>query len=818
MLVAVVTVGSPIAIFFIAAARDRADQNAQEALEQAQEAEAARDFAVLALESEQRERAQNHRLLVSSFVANGTRALDGGDLFGALVWYGEALHSDAGNAEREEPHRVRIAGVLRRCPRLVQVWFTGDPVPPAFSPTGRQVLLVRKDTAQVWDVASGKAGAEPMRHSKKIERATFSPDGSRVLTASADGTARIWDASTGKAITDPLEHGSPVTFAAFSPDGSRVVTLGNDRTARVWDARGGKRIAGPLLHKKPVLFASFSGDGRHLVTCGGAGMDSHRGEFAVWDLPGVDKVAPLRPAQTPRHVGSTEVVNRWAVLLNEKHLVTAGGKRRLRHWDLSSNPPRLDGESFSGVRLEWDGTLSADRTWVLRLNGSQALVCDLASGKPTGPPLLHGGEVLLAAFSPDGKRIVTASRDRTVRVWDAGTSQPLSPPLRHGQLVHRAAFSADGQRLLTCEENGFGDQVVRVWEMASHELAQPRVLLGSGPSAISPDGHLVARTDSSGAVQLHEAVSDKPVFGPWKIGSPIKHLLFSPAGRCLLLASEESARVWDVVRGEPATPVFSHSGLVKEVLFTPDGSRVAILNTKDQLQVFDALTGQRQSSSPLVRGAIWKGVSLSPDGTAAVVVRNVQLIEMHDCVSGALRGGPFRSAATITHTALSPAGDRLAVCHRGWLGTDRERRHGQAPGAAAGPRSTVASGRFQRRRPTAGDRGRGPDPPRLGRGHRPAGHAAAAPRRASRPRQSQRRRPAPGGTRHHRRQLRLGPQPGHATRGRPARSDAVCSPDRNWTAAAAALNRWNRPACGHPGRDCERSIPRNSACRHLETS
>jgi hypothetical protein len=62
----------------------------------------------------------------------------------------------------------------------------------------------------------------------------FSPDGSRVVTASADNTARLWDANTGAGLAMLLGHEGEVHSAVFSPDGSRVVTASADNTARIW--------------------------------------------------------------------------------------------------------------------------------------------------------------------------------------------------------------------------------------------------------------------------------------------------------------------------------------------------------------------------------------------------------------------------------------------------------------------------------------------------------------------------------------------------------------------------------------------------------
>jgi len=111
-------------------------------------------------------------------------------------------------------------------------------------------------TARVWDAANGQPVTSPLAHQgivqsvvesaafavfhpagtlNNVVSAAFSPDGTRVITASEDGTARVWDAANGQPVTGPLAHQDWVVSAAFSPDGTRVVTASTDKTARVWD-------------------------------------------------------------------------------------------------------------------------------------------------------------------------------------------------------------------------------------------------------------------------------------------------------------------------------------------------------------------------------------------------------------------------------------------------------------------------------------------------------------------------------------------------------------------------------------------------------
>src|SRR5437764_3710130 len=113
--------------------------------------------------------------------------------------------------------------------------FPTEPAPfPRFSLSGEQVVTIRRHQAFLRNPRSEMVVCASLPHDSFVTSATYSPDGQRIATVSADSTARIWDAGTGEASISPLRHDSQVFMAHFSSDGQRIVTGARDKSARRW--------------------------------------------------------------------------------------------------------------------------------------------------------------------------------------------------------------------------------------------------------------------------------------------------------------------------------------------------------------------------------------------------------------------------------------------------------------------------------------------------------------------------------------------------------------------------------------------------------
>jgi hypothetical protein len=142
------------------------------------------------------------------------------------------------------------------------------PLPSAaYSPDGTRIVTASEDkTARIWDANTGAQLAVLLGHRNGLYFAAYSPDGTRIVSASADTTARIWDARTGAQLAVLLGHGATVDSAAYSPDGTHIVTASDDKTARIWDANTGAQLAMLSGHRDAVDSAAYSPDGARIVT------------------------------------------------------------------------------------------------------------------------------------------------------------------------------------------------------------------------------------------------------------------------------------------------------------------------------------------------------------------------------------------------------------------------------------------------------------------------------------------------------------------------------------------------------------------------
>ena len=298
---------------------------------------------------------------------------------------------------------------------------------------------------------------------------------------------------------------------------------------------------------------------------------------------------------------------------------------------------------------------------------STARVWDAQTGQPLIEPLKLAGTVsagqfhvgpMSAQFSPDGKRVVTVWRD-TARVWDAQTGQPLTEPLKHTNRVTSAQFSPDGQRVVTASY----DFTAQVWDaQTSRPLTEPLKHASWVSSAqFSPDGKRVVTASWDSTARVWDAQTGQPLTEPLKHASEVTSAQFSPDGKRVVTASSDStARVWDAQTGQPLTEPLKHASEVTSAQFSPDGKRVVTASEDSTARVWDAQTGQ-PLTEPLKHVGRVYSAQFSPDGKRVVTASEDSTARVWDAQTGQPLTEPLKHVGRVYSAQFSPDGKRVVT-------------------------------------------------------------------------------------------------------------------------------------------------------------
>jgi WD40 repeat protein len=542
----------------------------------------------------------------------------------------------------------------------------------SFSADSRRLLTVSAKGAILWDTATGKKLGSFGQAA--LETAGLSPDGQMVVTGGAEGSAQLWDTATGKVRHNLQGHKQTVLVTAFSPDGRRVLTAGKDWTARLWNTANGQ-VEAVLKHRGIVLAAAFSPDGQKVATGGTvqAGKEEtgrygeSGGEARLWDAKSGKPLGPAMP-----HLGA---VLSLAFSPSSQVLLTGARDSRARFFWVASGHlignPLIHEGVVAGVAFAPDGKTACTTSGMGGDKYRAARIWELPPDPPASQVMWHDSRAAYAlAFSPDDhdRAILVGGLEPVARLYDGETGQALGPLLRHQKPINQVAFTADGQRLLTASD----DRTVRLWERTTgrllHTCEVGELIWGI---ALQPGGQTFVTVAESGAIAEWDARTGKPRgalpsatkrFRPGDSGQEtLRAVLFRPDGSPILVTTlGQSVRLWDA-KADQLLHSWSQVGEIRACL-SPNGRTLLLagaVGNDDQARFWDLATG-RPHGPPLIHERLVT-MAFSPDGNTVMTGGWDNTARLWDVATGKPLGTPLWHRGAVFSAAFTSDGRRLAA-------------------------------------------------------------------------------------------------------------------------------------------------------------
>jgi WD40 repeat protein/serine/threonine protein kinase len=406
-----------------------------------------------------------------------------------------------------------------------------------------------------------------------------SPSGLLVGATSA-GTAHVWDPKSGAVVHTFEDQSDGVHGVRFSADGTGLLTWGHDGAVWIRESSGWSPRRQLDLGIRAEIGA-FSPDGS-MVAAGGS-----EGKLCVWNVHSGEVLM-----ETTATASRTSIIA-IAFASDGWTLFTGAIDRSIHEWTIRAGTvPRLLGRHDEAVSAlyfhEPMGCLvSASRDRTVRLWPGP-------SGREPGPHSAqpaHDGHLLSAAFSPAGDLLATAGRDDLINVWEPTLGEKLATLSGHTGDIYCVRFSPNGRLLASASADG----TVRLWNTETGEPAPP---LGPASGslwtvAFSPDGSRLAAAGEDQFITVWDVESRTAV---QTIDTPAVRIIsmaFDPSGVMLATCARDGAvRLWDAANGRELRALPGHQSDVFACVFSPDGTRLFTGSRDQTVRVWDPHTGE----------------------------------------------------------------------------------------------------------------------------------------------------------------------------------------------------------------------------------
>ena len=484
-------------------------------------------------------------------------------------------------------------------------------------------------------------------HLSEINSVSFSPDSTKIASASSDKTINIWDGHTGEKITTFLGHADAVNDISFSTNGKIIVSASDDQTIKLWNVATGEEIKTLKGHVSRVITISFSPDGKTIASGSGDGM------IKLWNARTGAEIKTLSSH-------SSRVLS-VSFSPDGKTIVSGSGEGTIKLWNINTG---LKIKTLEGHKSRVsDVNFSPDGKTIVSGSGDYSLkLWDFTSGRKVRTLNKHVGAVNSVKFSPDGKTIASASDDYSLKLWNTKTLDDTKTFKVDSGRIISSDFSTDGKKIAS----GLSDGTLKISNVDKRDtLKKIKTFEKHSDEVIStsfsPDGKAIASGSRGGTLKVCNSGTGKDIHTLQGHSSDIKSFSLSPNGK--VIASGNSfgeINIWDSATGKEIRILKGNFGSVKHLSFSPDSKIIASGSENGTIKLWNLATGEEFKSFKAHINEI-KNISFSSNGKILASSSNDSQIKLWNLATGEQINTLKVDSSKIINARFSPTENIIAA-------------------------------------------------------------------------------------------------------------------------------------------------------------
>ena len=487
-------------------------------------------------------------------------------------------------------------------------------IPPRLPSTNMQSRLAQLVVATML-LAGPSASAQPgpqvsqtfTGHQGAVTMAGFTPDGSAVITSSADHTLKLWNAATGAELATLTGNAAPVSSMAISPNGRVLASGARDNTIKLWDIPQTKPLRSLAGHqaaatafafnREATLFVSASRDKTvrlcdtqkpgdpviiegHTTDVTAAAYRADRNQVATADAAGFIRLWRTIDNHQDGTIGAHRgEVTALSYHSNNQQLISTGSDGLAKVWQLPVIPSReiVSEEqpvdvaviSIDGQLIATAGMLNDHPTIVIRKVDDGSVVASL---------LGHEARVTALAFNSNHTRLVSASEDKTVRVWDiSDAAVPELLKYADTKLLSAPSTSPMRRQFLSAG----ADMKIHQWNLADGVLVRSIEGHTGEINDLAVSATTVASASVDGTVRLWNRSNGQAV-RTIQHGSPVRQIAISADNaKVASWGDDKQLKLWLAADGSLLQTVDAAAGDLTSLAFSPNNQRLAATVAED---------------------------------------------------------------------------------------------------------------------------------------------------------------------------------------------------------------------------------------------